>query len=396
MKICTKLSLISVALLSQLNASESVNSIQEMFSNGEVNGQIRLGYYNVDLDANSDTQSVTAIGGQLKYETASLNGINAGVAMFTAHSINSLSGDKDSDKFSDFLTSSEGSYTELAEAYLNYSIDNFNIRIGRQLLDTPLADGDDIAMTPNSFEAIVASYDIKDLGLSVIGANIQRMQGADAGYENVLKHSWMDTGDSGTNMLAVVYAKDTVEASAWYYDVDKSAKAFYMDASKEFEIYPYHHITFGVQYLSESEEDSSGIEGSIAGMMLDANYYNFNAMIAYNDINIDDSKTIFEGFGGGCSYTNMETTTAGAIDTDSSSYLISLGYSLDAIDFSLSYGNFEADIENNGHLQEVDAGISYALNDGQADISLTYVHIDDKIVANNDSDEIKVFANYNF
>ena len=389
-----KLSLISVALLSQLNASE-VHSVKDMFSDGQTSGQIRLGYYSSNPDARGETQSVTAIGGQLKFETASLNGISAGVAIYTSQNIDALSGEKNDEKFSDYLTSNEKSYTELAEAYLNYSINDFNIRIGRQLIDTPLADSDDIYMTPNTFEAVVASYTLKDLGLTFIGANIQRMQGGDAEYLNVTSNSWMNTGDNGTNMLAILYSNDMLEFGAWYYDVDKSAKAMYVDASANLEISQNNGITLSVQYLDESEEDNSDIDGSIAGIMLEASLDKLTVSLAYNTINIDTTKTIFEGFGGGCSYTNMETTTAGTLNTDSDSYLISLSYDIAKLNIFTSYGEFKADSSANGHLTELDAGVSYSFND-EAQVSFVYVNVDDKLATDSGADEIKLFANYIF
>ena len=388
-----KLSLISVAFLSQLNANEA-QSVSDMFSNSKTSGQIRIGTYSLDPNSDADTQTVTAIGGQLKFETASFSGVSLGSAFYTAHTIDVLSGDDN--KYSDFLTSSKESYTELAEAYLNYTNVNFNIRIGRQVIDTPLADSDDIAMTPNTFEAIVASYEFRNLGLTIVGANIQRMQGLDADYENVTKNSWMDTGNNGTNMLAILYTKDALEANVWYYDIGKTTDAFYIDASIDFDIDSAFNLTLGTQYLDENEKDASGIDGSIAGILAEASYQNITAMVAYNDVSVDITKSIFEGFGGGCSYTNMQTTTAAALDTDSSSYVTSLGYEIANINTSIAYGDFEADANNAGHLAEIDVSMGYTYKDGKADITLVYVDIDDKINSTNSSKEIKLITNYNF
>jgi len=395
MKSLLKISLVASIVLVSANAQD-VNNIDGAFSNGEVSGQIRLGFYQKNPDKTMEkTQSVTAVGGQLKYETASLNGFSAGVAMYASQSIGALSGKQEDGKFSPYLTSSEKSYTELAEAYINYSIDDFNVRIGRQAIDTPLSDCDDVYMTPNTFEAVVASYELKDLGLTFLGANVQRMQGGDADYQNVIDNNWKDTGDSSTNMAALLYLKNDIEASAWYYDIGKEAKAFYVDASKEFEIFPYHHVTISAQYLNENEENDSNFDGSIAGIMLEANYYSFTTMFAYNDVDLDTGKTIFEGFGGGCSFTNMETTTAGSLGFDSKSYVVAVGYDISNINIFAAYGDFESTTDNLGHMTEVDAGVSYSFNDN-SDISFVYVDAEDKLATNSGADEIKVFANYNF
>ncbi|MEA1955478.1 MAG: hypothetical protein U9N02_03180, partial [Campylobacterota bacterium] len=67
-----------------------------------------------------------------------------------------------------------------------------------------------------------------------------------------------------------------------------------------------------------------------------------------------------------------------------------------------AYGKFEADTSANFETTELDAGVSYEFNDGEADISLVYVDVDvdadvdDKLATNSAGDEIKIFANYNF
>lgn len=395
MKKLFKLSIVASMALSSLYASEA-SSVKEMFSNGEASGQVRLGYYNINPDSIGNTQTATAIGGQLKFETASLHGFSVGTALYTSQTIDVFSGDQNDADFSDFLASSEENYTEVGEAYINYNKGAFNIRIGRQLVDTPLADSDDIAMTPNTFEAVILSYTLKDLGLTIIGANVQRMQGVDTGYTNVTTSSWMDTGDSSSNMLAILYANDMIESSAWYYDVKKAAKAIYVDASMNFAITDESAITVSAQYLNETESDASNIDGSIAGIMAEASFSGLSAMVAYNELSVSSGKTIFEGFGGGSSYTNMHNLTAGTLDTDAKSFVASVGYEFSGINIFTAYGDFEADSANTGHLTEIDAGISYEYNNGEADISLVYVNVEDKLLTNSGSDEIKVFANYNF
>lgn len=133
-----KISLVTSMALSSAYATEAT-SVKDMFSNGETSGQIRLGYYSMNPEANgANTEYTTAIGGQLKFETASFNGVSLATALYTSHSISALSGKQEDGKFSDFLTSSEKHYTELGEAYINYAMNGFNIRVGKQLIDTPL------------------------------------------------------------------------------------------------------------------------------------------------------------------------------------------------------------------------------------------------------------------
>ena len=407
MKNMIKVSLIASMFLgaAHLNA----DNISDMFKDGKVSGQVRLGYIdnNAAVSTNVDTHA-TAIGGQLKYETASLMGVSLGAAMYTSHTIHDLSGKNN--KFNDSLASSEKSYTELAEAYVNYSRDGFNLRAGRQLIDTPLADSDDIAMTPHTFEAYVASYEFKDLGLTLIGANVQRWQGTDSGYENVLQNSWQDTGANGTWMAAALYTNDNIELGAWYYDVTKNAKAVYADATVAFDLGSGANLTVGAQHLSESESNTvagtpSGIDGSISGVMAEAAHMGITIYLAHDRVSVDNGKQIFEGFGGGSSYTNMDTMTAGTLHDgthgDGKSYVASIGYDIAGVNLFAAYGDYKADAGTSAkaHVTELDVGLTYEYNDGEADISIIYVDGTDKESSTKtefDDSHIQITANYNF
>ncbi len=410
MKKILKISLAASVILSSVYADESVktaNSVKEMFSNGQVSGQIRLGYLDVNTKVTGENDtSATAIGGQLKFETASLNGISLGAAVYTSQAITALSGEQNDGKFNEELTSSEKHYTELAEAYINYTYNGLNIRVGRQLLDTPLADGDDYRMTPNTFEAAVASYTFDNIGLTLIGANIQRWQGVDADYANVTNNKWAEVNGedgSGTYMAAATYSKNNIEAGAWYYDVDKATKATYVDVAYTLEL-GKTELTLAAQYLNDSESDNSNIDGSIAGAMVEASFFGITAGLAYDDVSVDNGKEIFEGFGGGSSYTNMDTMTAGSLHDgtygDGKSYVASLGYEIADVNIFAAYGDFKADDIGNGkaHVTEIDLGVEYAYND-EFDASIYYIIGEDKESSAKtefDDSHVQLTLNYNF
>lgn len=407
-----KISLVTALALSTTafadeEAPKKANSVKEMFSNGSVSGQVRLGYINNNAATTGDKDtSATAIGGQLKFETATFNGISLGSAMYTSQSISALSGETNDGEYNEDLASSEEAYTELAEAYVNFKYEGFNFRGGRQLIDTPLADSDDIRMTPHTFEAYVASYEFKELGLSIIGANVLNWQGVDAEYENVAESRWAKTGEDGTRMGAITYANDFLEAGAWYYDVTENATAIYADATGTIAINDDVEVVVAAQYLNENEQDKSTIEGSIMGVMAEASFFNVTAMLAYNNVKVDDGKQIFEGFGGGSSYTNMDTMTAGTLHDgtvgDGSSYVASLGYEIAGANIFAAYGDFQADAIGAGskaHVTEVNLGLEYEYNDGDADIALYYVMGEDKESSAKtafDDSHIQLTLNYNF
>ncbi|MCD4668001.1 MAG: hypothetical protein K8R44_05370, partial [Sulfurimonas sp.] len=133
-----------------------VGGLKRMFKYSKISGEVSSIYSNYNNDNATDTYA-TAVGTQLKYELAEFKGFNAGVALSLSRDINAWSGDKL--KHNSELSSEDGSYAQLSEAYINYKYENFNFRAGRQLIDTPLADSDDVRMIPNTFEAYILNYE---------------------------------------------------------------------------------------------------------------------------------------------------------------------------------------------------------------------------------------------
>jgi hypothetical protein len=368
----------------------TATTLAEAFSLGKVSGQIRAGYIWQDPSANSYLQNyTTAIGGVLRYETAPLYGFSGGVGFYTSHAIMPLSGDRDEGKFNESMASDDKYYDILAEAYLNYQYENLNIRIGRQLIDTPYADSDDIRMTPNTFEGILASYQISDFTL--LGAYLSKWQGPDAEYKF---EDLLEDGD-GVALLAVTYSKDDLEAGIWYYNADNSANIFYIDASKAFQITNDINTKISMQYANQSEIDNSGIDASLYGAMVEFGYHGLSLSVAYDKVDVDSGSSYFGGFGGGVGYVNMYETTAASLAENSSveSYKLAIAYEFNSdLNIGFEYGNFKNDAKD--EIDEYDFIVEYNINDSLS-IDVTYAKID----ATSKQDSFKsllVRANYNF
>ena len=73
----------------------AAESFDEAFKNGKASGQLRLGHIRHYHDATGfvDTYA-TAIGGVLKYETQTLEGMQLGVATYVSQNIHALSGER--------------------------------------------------------------------------------------------------------------------------------------------------------------------------------------------------------------------------------------------------------------------------------------------------------------
>jgi len=376
----------------------SVEKFKHMFSDGKVSGQLRSVYAGYEQLKFGETDTyATALGGGLKYELASLYGFNGAVAFKTSQDLDFATGDKKKAKHNPELSSSKGNYTELSEAYINYTYKDFNFRAGRQVLDTPLADSDDVRMISNTFEAYVITYELNNF--SFMAGNLQKWQGTDAGLDD----GWVDAGDTGTTFGGISYDDKIIEFNAWYYNVTKLTNAFYTDLGLNYQFNDDFSLHGGVQYLNEGELDNSGVKADIYGVMAEFVAYDLGFNIAYNSSSKQTAKESFSGFGGGSLFTSMDTMILDGItaDRDASSVVAGLSYAIGDFNLLYAYGDFKGDADSTGvkeHIIEQDMGFEYNLND-EFVVSAIYVMEEDKEnSAKTDSDwnRAQVMLNYNF
>ncbi len=404
-----KLSLVTaIALGTALSADNEVVTLKGMFEDGKGSGNVRSIYSGYSNDNDTDTYA-TAIGLQLKYELAKYKGFNAGVAFTTSHDIHFISGDKDKGERNDELSSSKGSYTELTEAYINYEFEGLNLRIGRQVIDTPLADSDDIRMVPNTFEAYMTTYEVG--AFSIVAGHLNRWQGADAGLDD----GWVKTGKDGVNLAGVTFSNNNFKVNGWCYNISNASasdiingadnngnNAIYIDASTKLNLSGVD-LTLAAQYLSESEQDSSNVEANIYGVMAEVVVSGLSINIAYNKSRKEVGKHSFSGYGGGALFTNMDTMILDEIteDRDAEAIVAGLSYSIGDFNLLYAYGDFKGDADSNGakaHIVEQDIGVEYTPNDNFT-FSAIYVIDDNKEDATStdfNSKNFRVLASYNF
>lgn len=372
-----------------------VDNFRKMFSDGKVSGQVRTiyaGYDQKDI-AVKDTYA-TAIGGILKYELAEYNGFNAGVAFYTSHDIGALTGS--ADEQNPELSSSAGSYTDMSEAYINYRYEDLNFRAGRQTLDTPLADSDDIRMIQNTFEAYVATYNFN--GADFIAGNIQSWQGIDAGLDD----SWIGVGENGVNFGGVTY-HDGLEFNAWYYNITEITNAIYLDLGLEYKIDDNMMIHTVVQYLNETELERSGYSANIYGALFEYVIHNIGFNIAFDKALKQKGASSFSGTGGGSMFTSMDTMIIDEIaeDRDALAVVAGISYSINDFGFLYAYGDFKGDENSLGikaHIVEQDIGFEYNVND-EFVVAAIYVIEEDKesaVKTQNDWNRAQVMVKYDF
>ena len=149
-----------------------VDKLSEMFTKGIFYGRLRMNSFKWDWK-NDDTTATGnkdnkafGLGGSLRYQSASFNGVSALAGLyFTSSPFSSLRQPESElkyakagkDTFSRYQVSQGGAweYAVLAEANIQYQISKTKAIAGRQIFESFLTKSNDTKMIPNTFEGIV-------------------------------------------------------------------------------------------------------------------------------------------------------------------------------------------------------------------------------------------------
>ncbi len=371
---------VAVAITTQIYAggdikTEAPAAPEDLFLNpfkdGNVSGQIRLGYIDQDNAIDPDTYA-TALGGILKYETKELSRFKLGIGAYISQKLPFATGDSEEENL-DFLTDEGDSYAYVGEAYINYAIENLNIRLGRQLIDTPFADTDDIRMHSNSFEAAIASYTGFEK-TTLMGGYVTRWAGFDSG-ENISEFKKLVYGGDGAFVIGAVNESiENLHLQGWYYSIDGLSDALYADAAYTVTFSETMGLELSGQFADFAQKSDSGLDGNVYGIGASVNVAMATIGASYNDV----SGVVSNGFGGGPYLTSMEEMTIDGVE-DVEAYRIAIDFDMEKIGLSgltlsASYGDFEstpADMK----IEEIDIAAAYEIGNLTAEIS--YAMIDD-------------------
>ena len=326
---------------------------------GKLRGQLRSMYagYHQRVSGVNDTYA-TALGGYLNFTSNDIQGLSVGTELAFAKDLHFATGERSFGKNNDELSSSDGKYTELSQAYLSYSYDALNIQAGRILIDTPLADSDDIRMIHDTFSGAVATYDYE--GITFMAGHLSKWQGIDTGLDT----PWSKTGTNGTNFGGISY-EDIFEFSIWYYNITDMTNAFYADIGYLYHFNKAIDFHLGAQYLNESQLNNSGVDTGIYGLLGEAIVGNANFGLAYNHSRKNGvGESSFSGFGGGTLYTNMDTMILNELTNNrsASSLVAGASYEINRLNLTYAYGDFQGDADSVGvqeHIVEQDIIVEY-------------------------------------
>jgi len=370
------------------------------------NGQLRTGYISFSQD-DAPRASAYALGGHFHFNTKRWNAFMVGAEVYT---VLNLGVDQDPLHLNgDFFDENGKSFMFVSQAYLDWKWCNTEIKLGRQSLDTPHADSDDIRMMPNYFEAYtITNTDIDNLTLRA--GLIDKM----AGWENAVNSAeFVDVGETlgvDQNIDGIYYASASYEGikdlslNLWYYHYSDIANVIYAEAGYTYELSKSITFTLGLQYDGSHETGAALLgkqDAQTYGISIESQFEDLGLTVlaAYNQ---DSGETGAMGLslGGGAFFTSMEDQTLDALGTAGKAWMIGGAYDfgkmgMDDLSFGLAYGNFEADDDAVYKSREIDAVLDYSWSE-KFSVTAAFASVDFKAGTNEDYDQFRMIANYNF
>ncbi len=381
-------SIIIAIIFSGNSLSLQADTLEAAFQNAKVDGYLRGGYQYHNLK-NDKTHLDYAVGGKLHMETAAISGISGGVSFYNS---NSISNDDNSGLVT-FRGSNDTSYSILGEAYLKANFGNTMIKIGRQEIETPFAQLDDIGMIPNTFEAaILVNKDIKDTTIFV--GNIQKMAGVDA---KVVDKFTKINDNKNMQAIGIYYEgiKD-ISLSGWYYrlkdaEIDNIA---YLEADYEGTSNGFGY-GFGVQYSQQTY--NVGKTANIFGTTVSATLENVGLTLAAAYTRVKGNAAT-SGFGGGPFFTNSEYLIIDNAGVDGKATWYGAEWNANLIGakgLSFGLGQFSLEAKTGIKSTETDFIANYEIGDN-IEINMIYSDIDGSNVGEDNVKHLRIFANYHF
>ncbi len=406
---------LSVVLAATLFAAENPNSdprsVREIL--GQVkplehtDAQLRAGYIDLKMggeSADPDT-SAFAVGGHVHLDSKRWHGLMVGAELYAVADVG-LNSDNDEKVNGDFFDKDKKGFAALSQAFVDGKWGNTELKIGRQIIDTPHADGDDTYMMPNYFMAYLLSNSDID-GLTLTLGKVDQMAGPgneiDAKtFIPVEKVLGSEKKSRGIYMVSILYEGiENLSVQAWYYDFTDIADVVYLEGGYTFET-DIAEVTLGAQYDTAKEHGEAllgDIDSGTWGLSTEAGFENgLTLMAAYN---ADDGDTgAFGSLGGGPFFTSMEDQTIDAIGAKGSALMAAVGYDfggigLEGLNAGIAYGHFEADKSENYETDEIDIAASYEIGE-RFTLDAAYAMVDDKTDGNADHRLFRLIANYNF
>ncbi|MFT7002716.1 MAG: imipenem/basic amino acid-specific outer membrane pore [Sulfurimonas sp.] len=230
-----------------LNSDSASSTLENAFTNGKVEGQLQLFYYDIDKSVNSGDAYATAIGGHLKYTTDTKNALYASAGFHTSNSIGEY---LNRTKTSMFNNDKDGDVlTVISEAFLGYKTKNRSAKIGDLRLKSPMMNDDTTRFVPWSFQGLTYEENsIKDTKIELYYIKAIRSNTSED-YDQTSGSGKF--GDSGISMASLKYSGiEGLKINAYYYYAPELYSTFMTQTDYKTSINDYASFIAGLQYYN--------------------------------------------------------------------------------------------------------------------------------------------------
>jgi len=376
----------------------SVASFSQTMENSiSCGGYLRAGYMHSALGA-PEKLSTNAVGAELGCSVA----VNASVILhlggFTSIDTGLNHSHKD-DMHGDFLNEDKGSYLMLGEAYIDLSYDNIAVRLGRQRLDTPHMDSDDLRIVPNLFEAYMVDFKLADNLHSGVG-----FVGNMSGWENGADQSHFEGvgdvlgGDGGKSWLAwMSHEGELLDSQIWYYRIPDHAQIIYVDMIHGAQLTNNISYEFGLQFdWGEDIGDNrmGNVESKTWGLSAELSYLQLTTTLSYNRNNSNEAA--LASLGGGAFFTSMEDQTLDAVEGERAEALVlGLEYAAnESFIFGVAVGQFSARNKSDYDVEEIDLYFNYNWQENVS-LEVVYAQVNDTNLSGEDH-QLRTILTYRY
>ena len=309
----------STALL----ATPEVTTLAEVFSEAKTSGNIKYYYIQTDKKfANTADTSANAhsVGGQLKFDTASLNGFSGGATFMTTnpfllntHVDTSIIGRDNGVRLGSGASGSDAQkgFSVLGEVYLAYTFSDFTLKLGREVLKTPLIDAKEVRMLPSAVEGMFGRYLGLNKKLKVEVEYLTKFkQRTSDTFTNIVEHALgsktkaVTGSDTGYILMGgLEYKNDLYSVKGYDYYAKDFLYSLYVDGSYKLKLADTI-TTLSAQYIFQTSignaDKNLAQVGSLTGEKnINANAFGFKAetslanskfLVAYTKVLKDDNK----------------------------------------------------------------------------------------------------------
>ncbi|HHD75938.1 MAG TPA: outer membrane porin, OprD family [Campylobacterales bacterium] len=376
----------SLVVLSGMFA-EGANLVDAL-TNGKVEGYVRSTYHVHNLK-NDKTYKDDGIGGKVHFKTADDYKMRLGATLYATTQLFY----NDNSPIVPLRGEDNRAYAILGELYLEGKFDKTVLKLGRQELNTPFADMDDIGMVPNTFEALtMVNQNINDTEVFV--GQINKMAGVDA---EVTDKFTKINGSHNMQLMGVAYGGiENLELSGWYNRLHKGEvdSIGYLESTYTQALTTFEYV-LGVQYAKETY--SMAEDTQVWGAKLDIGIkpYGLVLMAGYNQVG---NNAAFSGFGGGPFYVASEFLILDHAGKNGEARCLGLEYEASAVGLDglvLGLSRLDLETEAKESASELDFLASYTFTD-DLEGHMIYADVKGVNVGESDAKHFRAYLNYHF